>query len=62
MKRLRTVLDAMHYNGHVSIRRRVGAEVLHIGGGRPEDMADRYGGYNVDSMDVVDNVLVVYVY
>lgn len=61
MKMLRYILKDMNYRGHISIRRRLFQETQYIGGGTSEYLIDRYGGYRVECMEVVDNVLIIYV-
>lgn len=51
----------MDYRGRISVRRKLFQGIQYIGGGSPEDIIDRYGGYKVEYMEVIDNVLVVYV-
>lgn len=61
MKTLKKILEAMDYRGRISVRRKLFQGIQYVGGGSPEDIIDRYGGYRVEYMEVIDNVLVVYV-
>lgn len=61
MKTLKKILGAMAFRGHVSLRRKLFQGIQYIGGGSPEDIINRFGGYRVEYMEVIDNVLVIYV-
>lgn len=63
-KTIKTLLPAMNYTGHISIRRKIfgGSDCIYVGGGKPKEIIERYGGYQVERMDVIDNVLIIYVY
>lgn len=61
MKRLKTVLEAMHFEGHISVRREIFREKVYLGGGDSETMIKRYGGYMIEKMEVIDNVLIIWV-
>lgn len=61
MKTLKTLLENIHYDGLVSVRRKILSEVVHIGGGSSAEVIARYGGYKIDFVRIIDNVLVVYV-
>lgn len=58
---LRYTLKDINYCGHISIRRKLFQETQYIGGGTSEDLIDRYGGYRVEYIEVIDNVLIIYV-
>lgn len=59
--RLFTVLEALKFDGHISIRRNGFYGLQYIGGGKSEDLTKRYGGYIVVKSTVINNVLVIYV-
>lgn len=61
MKTLKALLNALKFDGLVSIRRFGFGGLQYIGGGKPEDLINRYGGYKVMGSTVIDNVLVIYV-
>lgn len=61
MKTLKGILTAMHYRGHISVRRRIYNETIYIGGGSADSIIDRFGGYRVEYMEVMDSVLIIYV-
>lgn len=62
MKTLKTLLSAMRYNGHVSLRRiDFHGEVQYIAGGTADSLISRYGGYKVEKITCIDNVLIIYV-
>ncbi len=61
MKTLRSILKAMNFSGQISLRRRIYRDIIYVGGGNADLVINRYGGYKVESMIVVDNVLVIYV-
>ena len=51
----------MNYRGHISLRRKFFKEIQYVGGGTAESIIVRFGGYRVEYMEVVENVLVIYV-
>ena len=59
--RLSTILEALKFEGNISIRRNGFYGLQYIGGGKPEDLIKRFGGYLVVKSKVIDNVLVIYV-
>ena len=59
--RLSTVLEALKFDGHISIRRNGFYGLQYIGGGKTEDLIKRFGGYLVVKSMIIDNVLVIYV-
>ena len=61
MKTVKTLLENIRYDGHVSIRRKLFSEIHHIGGGFSSEVIARYGGYKIDCVRIVDNVLIIYV-
>ena len=61
MKTLKSILKAMNFEGHISLRRKIFRDIVYIGGGCSQDIIDRFGGYKVDSMNVIDSVLIIYV-
>lgn len=62
MKTVKALLQAMHYDGHISIRKYgFDGKLIYIGGGTAEPMIQRYGGYKVDRITCIDNVLVIFV-
>lgn len=61
MKLLRGILKAMNFHGHISLRKKGFQTVEYVGGGTPENIIDRFGGYRVEYMEVIDNVLIIYV-
>lgn len=61
MKTLRNLLKAMDYRGHISLRRRLFGKVEYIGGGTADAIVDKYGGYQVEYMETIENVLIIYV-
>lgn len=61
MKTLKGVLKAMNFKGQISLRRRIFRDVVYIGGGLSNDLIDRFGNYRIECMEVIDNVLIIYV-
>ena len=55
------MLEALKFDGHISIRRNGFYGLQYIGGGKSEDLTKRYGGYIVVKSTVINNVLVIYV-
>lgn len=52
----------MRFDGSISLRRRdFCGEVQYIAGGTADILIARYGGYKVDRMTCIDNVLIIYV-
>ncbi len=58
MKSLGNVLKTMNYRGHISVRRKLFNNVVYIGGGDAKSVTERFGGYEVESMEVMDMILV----
>lgn len=63
MKRskLSTTLEALKFEGNISIRRDGFHGLQYIGGGKSDDLTRRFGGYTIVKSTVIDNVLVIYV-
>lgn len=62
MKTLKTLLESMHFEGQVSVRKNDKIYGLtYLGGGTPSYCKKRYGYYIVVGTCIIDNVLVVYV-
>lgn len=58
---LKKLLSALNFEGHISLRRDGFGGMQYIGGGSPEQVSFRYGGYKVEKSVVIDHVLVIYV-
>lgn len=62
MKTVKVLLTAMRYDGQISLRRRdFHGEMQYIAGGTAQKIIDRYGGYKVDKITCIDNVLIIFV-
>lgn len=62
MKTLKTLLENMHFDGQVSVRKWDSVYGLtYLGGGNPSYCSKRYGYYIVVGTCIMDNVLIVYV-
>lgn len=61
MKTLKVLLEGLKFEGMVSVRRNGFGGLQYIGGGKPDDLIKKYGGYKVVGSIVIDNVLVIYV-
>lgn len=61
MKTLKVLLEGLKYEGIVSIRRHGFGGIQYIGGGKSDDLIERYGGYKVMGSTVINDVLVIYV-
>ena len=61
MKILKVVLKAMNYHGHISLRRKIFHGTEYIGSGNAERIIEKFGGYQVECMEIIDNVLIIYV-
>lgn len=61
MKTLKVLLEGLKYEGMVSIRRHGFGGLQYIGGGKSDNLIEKYGGYKVMGSTVIDNVLVIYV-
>lgn len=55
------LLEGLKYEGIVSIRRHGFSGIQYIGGGKSDDLIERYGGYKVMGSTVINDVLVIYV-
>ncbi len=58
---LKKLLEALRFEGHISLRRDNFGGMQYIGGGNSEHISSRYGGYKVDKSSIIDNILIVYV-
>lgn len=61
MKLLRGILKAMNFRGHIALRKKGFQTIDYVGGGTSESVIDRFGGYRVEYMEIVDGILVIYV-
>jgi hypothetical protein len=59
--KLSTILEALKFEGNISIRHDGFHGLQYIGGGKTEDLIKRFGGYLVVKSMIIDNVLVIYV-
>ena len=58
---LKKLLEALKFEGHISLRRDNLGGMQYIGGGNSEYISSRYGGFKVDKSSIFDNILIVYV-
>ncbi len=58
---LKKLLSELNFEGHISLRRNNFGGMQYIGGGSPEKISARYGGYKVDKTVIIGNILVVFV-
>lgn len=58
---VKTLLDGLHYEGQLSLRRKTKDWFEYLAAGSQAKIKYKYGYYEVDRTCIIDNVLVIYV-